>query len=59
MLCKFSLDQRILKYFEIRQIFLNAKEHSFIFKIARVVLSINTSFYEGKSEKQNMHFNPS
>jgi hypothetical protein len=51
MLCKNSLDQRIWNYFEIRQNFKNTKEHNLIFKIARVVLIIIMSFYEGKSEK--------
>ena len=54
-----SLGQKIWNYFEIRQFFLNAKEHNLSFKIARVALSINISFYDGKSEKQVMHFNPS
>ena len=59
MLGKNLLDQNIWNYFEIRQIFLNLKEHNLSFEIARVALSINTSFYEGKSEKQNVHFNAS
>jgi hypothetical protein len=58
MLCKFSLDQRILNYFEIRQKLSFANKPNLSFKIARVALGIKTSFYEGKSEKQNMHFNP-
>ena len=59
MLWKNLLDQKIWNYFKIRQIFLILKEHNLSFKIARVALSINVSFYEGKHEKQNMHFNPS
>ena len=59
MLCKNLLDQRIWNYFEICQIFLNLKEHNLSFEIARAALSKNISFYEGKSEKQNMYFNPS
>ena len=55
MLYKFSQDQRIWKYFEIRQIFKNAKEHIFIFKITRVVLSIKIPFYDGKSEKKQKY----
>ena len=47
------------KDFEIFSNLLNCKRIQLSFKIARVAVSINTSFYEGKSEKQNVHFNPS
>ena len=47
-----------MKLFLNLSILLKAKEHNLNFKIARVALSINISFYDGKSEKQNMHFNP-
>ena len=47
------------KIFSILSNLLKFKRTHFIFKIARVVLSTNTSFYEGKSEKQNIHINPS
>ena len=33
-----------------------AKEHNLYFKIARVILSINTSFYEGKKGKTKYAF---
>ena len=36
-----------------------ANKHNVSFKIAMVALVINTCFYDGKSEKQNMYFNPS
>ena len=36
-----------------------ANKHNLSFEIARVALGINITFYEGKSEKQNVHFNPS
>ena len=52
MLYKFSLDQKILKYFQIRQIFLEIKRTHLIFKIARVTLSIIMSFYEGKKSEK-------
>ena len=48
-----------MKLFLNLSILLKAKEHNLNFKIARVALSINISFYDGKSEKQDMHFNPS
>ena len=36
-----------------------ANKHNLNFKIARAALDINMSFHEGKSEKQNMYFDPS
>ena len=60
MLYKFLLDQRILKYFQIRQIFYLQKHTTYFFlEIARVALIINISFHEGEKWKTNMHFNPS
>ena len=59
MLGKNSLGQRIWNYFEIRQFFLNAKEHNLNFKNCKNSPKHKyISFYDGKSEKQDMHFNP-
>ena len=38
---------------------LKCKRTQLKFQNCKVALSINISFYKGKCEKQNMHFNPS